>query len=215
VNSVAACIFYPFSDQFWQRQFMATALKDHLISLLPAAAPGLNRFDIATFSKPGSPWLSHRELMHSVICEEMCTVVGLVRQSLGDDPSGWRWGDLHQIAFAHRLSKLASWESMTAGPDETGGSPTTLGMAMHMGKGPGRAQAGEIPCRVYHGPAYRLVVDLGDTSQARFVIAGGNGGRAGSPLAINHYATWLAGEYFDLRLARDDAEAIETWSFGN
>ena len=25
----------------------------------------------------------------------------------------------------------------------------------------------------------------------------------------------LAGEYFDLRLARDDAEAIETWSFGN
>ena len=84
---------------------------------------------------------------------------------------------------------------------------------MHMGRGPGQTDAGEVPCRVYHGPAYRLVVDLGDTSQARFVIAGGNGGRAGSPIAINHYPTWLAGNYFTLELARERIDTVETWSF--
>ena len=61
----------------------------------------------------------------------------------------------------------------------------------------------DIACRVYHGPAYRLVVDLADTSQAQFVIAGGNGGRADSPMASNHYAAWLAG-YFTLKLKREE-----------
>jgi penicillin amidase len=213
VDSAAACIYYPFLDRYWPGRFMSGALKDELISLLPAAAPGLNRFDIATFLKPDSPWAPYRELLHTTICEQMSAVVSLVKQALGDDPSSWRWGDLHQVAFAHRLNKQPAWAGMTVGPDEIGGSPTTLAMAMHIGKGPGQSQTGEVPCRVYHGPAYRLVVDLGDTSRARFVIAGGNGGRAGSPMAANHYSAWLTGEYFVLQLDREDIDTVETWSF--
>jgi penicillin amidase len=213
VDSAAACIYYPFLDRYWPRRFMASALQEELINLLPAGAPGLNRFDISTFTKKNSPWAPFQDLLNSTICEEMLAVVKLVKQALGDDRSRWRWGDLHQVAFAHRLNKQPLWENMSVGPDEIGGSPTTLGMAMHMGDGPGQNQAGEVPCRVYHGPAYRLVVDLGDTSQARFVIAGGNGGRAGSLLATNHYMSWLAGDYFVLQLARDDIDTIETWSF--
>ena len=88
---------------------------------------------------------------------------------------------------------------------------------MHMGKGPGVAVDGnsEIACRVYHGPAYRLVVDLGDTTRARFVIAGGNGGRAGSPLATNHYPAWLTGDYYTVKLQRDEVDVIENWTFSN
>jgi penicillin amidase len=143
----------------------------------------------------------------------MSAVVSLVKQALGDDPSRWRWGDLHQVAFAHRLNKQHAWADMRVGPDEIGGSPTTLAMAMHMGKGPGQSRIGEVPYQVYHGPAYRLVVNLGDTSQARFVIAGGNGGRAGSPMATNHYSAWLTGKYFVLKLAREDIDTAEAWSF--
>jgi penicillin amidase len=213
IDSVAACIYYPFLDRYWPRRFMSDALQDKMIQLLPAAAPGLNRFDIATFTKKGSPWAPHQDLLHKTICTEMRAVVSLVKQTLGNDPSVWRWGDLHQVEFAHRLRKQPAWENMAVGPDQIGGSATTLGMAMHMGKGPGQTAAGEVPCRVYHGPAYRLVVDLGDTSQARFVIAGGNGGRAGSPMATNHYTAWLAGEYFTLKLARDEIATVETWHF--
>ena len=214
-DSAAACLYYPFLDRFWPRKFMHAALQDDLIKLLPAAAPGLNRFDIASFMQPGSPWAPHAELLNQTICAEMAGVVMRVKQSLGDDPQRWRWGDLHQVAFAHRLQEHPAWAAMTVGPDEIGGSATTLGMAMHMGKGPGDAAngSGEIACRVYHGPAYRLVVDLGDTSRARFVIAGGNGGRAGSPLATNHYPIWLTGEYFTLQLQRDEIDEIETWTF--
>ena len=67
---------------------------------------------------------------------------------------------------------------------------------MHMGKGPGKTEKDEIPCRVYHGPAYRLVVDLNDPEHAKFVIAGGNGGRVESKFCLNHYTAWLKGDYY-------------------
>ncbi len=215
VESGAACLYYPFLDRFWPGKFMRDALQDDLIRLLPAAAPGLNRFDIASFTRAGSPWLAHGELLSKTICAEMSEVVKRVKKSLGADPQQWRWGDLHKITFAHRLHKHNPWQAMRVGPDEIGGSATTLAMAMHMGAGPGVADIddGEIACRVFHGPAYRLVVDLGDTSQARFVIAGGNGGRAGSEFATNHYPAWLAGDYFTLKLQQHEIDVKQTWRF--
>ena len=39
-------------------------------------------------------------------------------------------------------------------------------------------QKGSIQQDVYHGPAFRWVVDLADPLHFKFVIAGGNGGRA-------------------------------------
>ncbi len=42
---------------------MNEILEDDLISLLPMAAPGLNRFDIGSFLSPGTPWVDHEELL--------------------------------------------------------------------------------------------------------------------------------------------------------
>jgi penicillin amidase len=210
--SGAPCIYYPFLDRFWPRRFMHAVLGDDLLLALPIGAPGLNRFDIDAFLAPSSPWVEHRGTLGDVVVEVMRDVVGDVRKSLGDDASQWRWGDLHQIAFKHTLAKHEAWSSLSVGPDPIGGSPTTLGMAAHMGPGPGRTEEGKIPCRVYHGPAYRLVVDLADPDHAKFVIAGGNGGRPDSPFTMNQYPLWLRGAYSDLSLQRDDLEVVARWS---
>ena len=84
---------------------------------------------------------------------------------------------------------------------------------MHMGKGPGKASENEVPCKVFHGPAYRLVVDLADHQHAKFVIAGGNGGRTDSDFSMNQYATWLKGEFFTLNLKREEVEEHTVWKF--
>jgi penicillin amidase len=211
IDSAAACLFYPFLDQYWPRRFMQAVLDDSLLAVLPGGAPGLNRFDIANYLAPGSPWRAHRPILEKTIATAMCSVVENVRASLGADPGTWHWGDLHKIRFAHRLVNEDSWSHMSVGPDAIGGSPTTLGMAMHMGPGPGKASGEEIACRVYHGPAYRLVVDLADPDHARFVIAGGNGGRHDSEFAMNQYPTWLAGECYDLSLLRAELSVREHW----
>ena len=186
-DSIGACVFYPFLDRYWQGKYMFEALGDDLFKLLPLAAPGLNKFDLKTFIKEKSPWSDHRELLKKIVHREMHVVMDRLQESLGVEYSKWRWGDLHQISFWHRQRKKPGFEHLTVGPDPIGGSPTTLGMAVHMGKGPGRGAEHEIPCRVFHGPAYRLVVDLGDYHHARFVIAGGNGGRRDSEFATNQY----------------------------
>ena len=50
---------------------MGAALQDDLFKLLPAAAPGLNRFDIGTFIRADSPWIAHEGLLTKTICAEM------------------------------------------------------------------------------------------------------------------------------------------------
>ena len=214
IDSAGPCIFYPFLDRFWPRKFMYKVLADDLINILPLGAPGLNRFDISTFLK-NKFWRTYESSLLSTIEEEMAIVVKRVKKSLGDDSSKWRWGDLHKIQFKHSLNKFDYWKELHLGPDEIGGSPTTLGMAMHMGKGPGKTEDDEIPCRVYHGPAYRLVVDLNDPEHAKFVIAGGNGGRADSKFCLNHFATWLKGDYFTLNFNREEINESFIWQFKN
>ena len=211
IDAAPPCLYYPFLDRIWARKFMRQIIDDPVIHAVPTAAPGLTRFDVGHFLAPGSPWLAHREQLIETVCQVMADVVDSVSATLGDDPASWRWGDLHQVAFSHRLAKHPPWAGMEVGPDPIGGSATTLGMAMHMGPGPGRAKAGEVPCRVYHGPAFRLVVDMADPERVQFVIAGGNGGRTSSPFATDHYATWLNGGYFTVSLVREEIDVHETW----
>jgi penicillin amidase len=210
-DAAAPCLYYPFLDRFWPRRFMHQVLSDDLIDVLPAGAPGLNRFDISHFMAPDSPWREHHQALADAIIATMKSVYNDVVQSLGADPAQWRWGDLHQVNFWHTLAKYPTWSHMSAGPDPIGGSGTTLGMAMHMGPGPGPTKSDDIPCRVYHGPAFRLVVDLADPDHAAFVIAGGNGGHPSSAFVANQYPRWLAGEYFTLRLRRDELNAETVW----
>jgi acyl-homoserine lactone acylase PvdQ len=95
---------------------------------------------------------------------------------------------------------------METGPDPIGGSPTTLAMAMH--NPPAR---GTVEQEVYHGPAFRWVVDMADPLRFQFVIAGGNGGRTDSDHISDHYRAWLHGNYFDMSLIRDEIIVKHLW----
>lgn len=211
-SAAAPCIYYPFLDRFVTMKFLRRVLDDDLLTLLPAGAPGLNLHDLAHYTSDTGAWTQHRAVLREITQSTMADVVQNVRSSLGDDVSKWQWGDLHRIHFWHTLRKHDTWSHMQAGPDRLGGSGTTLGMAMHMGPGPGREDqaAGEIPCRVYHGPAYRLVVDLADPDHSHFVIAGGNGGRPDSAFINNQYPLWRDGGYTTLSFIRDELTPAQT-----
>jgi penicillin amidase len=208
-DSAAACLYYPFLDRSWHRTFMRDVLKNPLLNAIPGAAPGLTLFEIEDFLVDGSPWLQHREALVACVHTLMQHVVTNVTASLGSDPKAWRWGDLQQISIGHRLAAHEPWQHMQVGPVALGGSGTTLAMAMHLGSGPSEDQArqGAIACPVYHGPAYRLVVDLADPDHADLVIAGGNGGRADSPYSINQFEAWVQGDSNQLSLRREELEA--------
>lgn len=209
-DSQAACIYYALLDRRWHIDFMREVLgqpaHDVLLRSMPTVAPGLNRFSIADFMREDSPWRSHSTVLNRVICRHVTDIVRRLRQTYGED---FRYGDMHQVAFRHRLSTEAPWTGIALGPDAVGGSPTTLGMATH--NPPPKDSLFED---VFHGPVFRWIVDLADPLHARFVIAGGNGGRHDSPFLTNHYDAWLHGKYFDLTLVEDEIDVAEHVSVG-
>ena len=206
VDSRAACIFYPLLDKRTHIRFMAEVLGESvLIETLSAIAPGLNRFAVDHFMVDGSPWLKHRAQFEAMICQDITAIVQRLNEQYGDD---WCWGDIHKIRFGHSLRKFPIWQHMTVGPDPIGGSATTLAMATHV-----PSESFEIYQEVYHGPAFRWVVDLADPKHIKFVTASGNGGRPGSPHVTDHYGAWLKGEYFDLTLVREEILVERTDQF--
>ena len=204
-DSKAACVYYLLLESRWHIKFMQTVLGDELLESMPVVAPGINRFSIADFMAPGSPWRAHRDLLESIICQRTTDVMSNLNSEFGDD---WNWGRIHQISFRHSLAKHEPWAHLKAGPDTIGGSATTLAMAMHL-----PVEGSTTKLQVYHGPAFRWVVDLADPLHFRFVIAGGNGGTVDGPFAINQYQSWLNGEYFDVSLVLDELDIVSSQKF--
>ena len=215
LDARGACVYYPLLDRHWHVEFMTRVLDDPLLASIPTAAIGLGRWRVADFLRPGSPWTEHRDVLKQALADTARELIADLRQELGPDPDDWHYGALHQVQFWHSLRRHETWQSMQVGPDPIGGSATTLGMAMHLGPGPGRTTDGQVPLRVYHGPAYRLIVDLAHPQKCRFVIAGGNSGRPGSDHTVDHYQSWLNGRYFDLTLDRAELDTETTWSISS
>jgi penicillin amidase len=219
-DSAPACLYYLFLEQQWHIDFIERVLANEnldtsLIKALPLACPGLNRFNVSDFLGARSPWSQWSDLLNEVIIGHIKSAMFALREQLGE-VSNWSWGALHKIQFWHSLSKHDPWQKLRIGPDPIGGSPTTLRMAMHMG--PGRINSRdkkELTFRVYHGPVFRLVVDLADPEHARFVICGGNSGRPESEHVADHYRTWLRGDYYTLTLKREEIDVTEHWHVEN
>ena len=205
-DAAAAAIHYTFLDRAWHCRFLVDTLGSDFAAQ-PYAAPMLSRIEPSRY--PAPTW--DADAVGNTIRDVFREVFDALERELGD-PSRWSYGAIHQIQFWHTLRKRAPWEAMQVGPAPVGGSATTLAMGVHMGPGPGTdAGAGRVPQRVYHGPAYRLVVDLGDPNHCRFVIASGNSGRPGSRHATDHFETWLAGGHHTVTLLREELEVEETW----
>jgi penicillin amidase len=200
-DSKAACIFYPLLEKRSHIQFMETVLgKSPLITTMSSIAPALNRFDISHFMAEGSPWRAHRDTLDKIIADNVIAIVDYLTTNYADD---WSWGKIHQIHFGHSLRKHKPWQAMQVGPDPIGGSATTLRMAQH-----NPPVKGSIEQEVYHGPAFRWIVDMADPLRFKFVIAGGNGGRPDSEYVSDHYTAWLKGDYFDMSLVREEMNIV-------
>jgi acyl-homoserine lactone acylase PvdQ len=167
---------------------------------MSSIAPALNRFDISHFMVEGSPWLAHRDTLDTIIAENVMDIVEYLRTHYADD---WSWGKIHQIHFGHSLRKHKPWQGLYVGPDPIGGSATTLRMAQH-----NPPVKGSIEQQVYHGPAFRWIVDMADPLRFKFVIVGGNGGRPDSKHVSDHYTAWLKGDYFDMSLVREEMNIV-------
>ena len=208
-ESPAAAVHYTFLDRMWHCRFLARSLGEEFTAQ-PLAAPSLNRIEPHYYPAPDWDRVAMTETIRQVfgeVFDDLARELGPVEQ--------WSYGALHQAHFWHTLRMRPPWQAMQVGPAPIGGSGTTLAMAMHVGRGPGKDPGEDkVPQRVWHGPAFRLVVDLADPDHCRFVIASGNSGRPGSRHVTDHFATWLQRKHHTVSLLRHELTVEETWQAG-
>jgi penicillin G amidase len=156
-----------------------------VLNVLDGAKPEINVRDLVNRSL-SSAWLS-------------------ARNQLGDDPSTWRWGKLHQIRFAHPLlPRLDAANQKRFGMPvlERGGSGNTVNSTSFSGN----------DFQVRAGASWRMVLDVGNWNAARMTNAPGQSGDPRSPFYANLLEGWANDLDFPLLWSRAQIDAEKVMS---
>lgn len=117
------------------------------------------------------------------------------QQLLGEDPSAWRWGDLHQIQFVHPLQHRATDElanAMIYPAYPRGGSGNTTNSTSF--------RADDFLVR--SGASFRMVLDVGNWDAAQMTNAPGQSGDPRSYFYDNLLEGWATEASFPLVYSR-------------
>jgi penicillin amidase len=114
----------------------------------------------------------------------ICTALAASR---GPEPRGWKWGELRKLEFKHPLGKIQAFRKIfNHGPFPWGGDTNTIGQATNASLDPlGNPGA---------TPSLRVVVDVGEWKNSRFVLPGGQSGNPLSPNYDDLLELWKRGE---------------------
>ncbi|HEX8100490.1 MAG TPA: penicillin acylase family protein [Actinomycetota bacterium] len=140
-----------------------------------------------------------REARDEVLRRALDRALDELTERLGDDPTGWAWGELHRIRFAGRFSILPDLgELFTAAEGPLGGDEQTVAQAQYE---PG------TPYDAIVIPSWRQIIDLSDLDASLGVVVPGQSGNPASPHFRDQYNLWATGRHHPLPFSR---AAVET-----
>lgn len=144
-------------------------------------------------AKPGSRWWDDRstdvvEHRDDILRTCFRETVDLLARQHGREPSGWMWGDMHEVEFEHLIGRQAPFDYVfNVGPIATGGNTTTINNTEYF--------YGDSTFRVLLGPSMRRIVDLSDISNPRSILTLGQSGQAHSEHYDDQVEMWSTGRY--------------------
>ncbi len=119
--------------------------------------------------------------------------VAVLRETLGPDPSAWRWERLHHARFPHdpfhSVWGLRRVFDLSAGQ---GGDGSTVNVGAF-------SQDGSFD--MTDGPSYRQVIDLSDVARSRYVHTTGQSGNVFDRRYRDLLPEWRAGRTFEIGTA--------------
>jgi penicillin amidase len=121
------------------------------------------------------------------VADALAAVVQRLRLQYGDDTRRWAWGRLRPLVLHHSLARKR-WlaRAFNLGPVPCGGNTDTINQASVLPLAP-LAPADNIA-------SLRMVVDVGEWENSRFVLPGGQSGNPLSPNYADQFPLWQRGE---------------------
>jgi penicillin amidase len=139
----------------------------------------------ALLADPENGWIDG-DLVRSALADAFAEV----RETLGEDPTGWRWGALHRLRLASPLASIPGLEALfLAGDVELGGDEQTVMQGGFDGR------EGYRPAVI---PSWRAVYDLADLDRSVGVLPTGISGNPASPHWNDQAPLWASGAYHPL-----------------
>ncbi|MCZ6711885.1 MAG: penicillin acylase family protein [Gammaproteobacteria bacterium] len=187
VDSPAAAFF-----GVWFYRHLQPALA---AALAPQATELIDTLDTLTVLE----YLKH-PIGQRVIAATLPAAYAETEKLLGADPSGWRWGDLHQIQFQHPLLSLVQSDPKTALKYPLyprGGSANT----------PNNTSFRAEDFLVRSGASFRMVVDVGRWDDAEMTNAPGQSGDPRSKFYANLLRGWAEDSSFPLLYSIEAVQA--------
>jgi len=197
-DSAAAALF-----EVWWSRHLGQAFKDAVLA--PPAAALLRGADqeplLSGLEKPEARFGANAVARRNAVLETSLLAAWADLQRLaGPDPAKWRWGALQHAFFAHPLANAAEEPTrnrLNIGPLPKGGGSDTVNLSTYDPAG----------FRLFGGPSFRMVLDVGNWDNSRAVNAPGQSGDPASPHYRDLVPLWLKGEYFPLLYSRQKVEA--------
>ena len=147
----------------------------------------------AMLRDPGG-WLDD-DLLRAALVDALIEL----RERLGDDTAGWRWGAIHRLRLVHPLGALPGLETLFTAVDiELGGDEQTVMQGGFDG------QDG-YPAAVI--ASWRAVYDLADLDRSVGVLPAGVSGNPASPHWNDQASLWASGAHHPLPFTRPAVEA--------
>ncbi len=204
LESRAATVFAVFYKHLFHEIF-ADELGEELLAELRSQGGNASAVMIHAALQPGhASWLDRRatpalEDRAAIFRAAFSAAEAELVERLGEDPSRWQWGTLHQIEFAHPLGRVRALAPLfNVGPLPVPGHAQTIDK--------GQFHDGDF--RVYLGPSLRQITDLGDPAHAWAILPGGQSGLPASPHYADLIPLWREGRYHPLLLERDELERL-------
>jgi penicillin amidase len=189
-NSAAAALF-----EVWWVKHLKPALLDGMASdpvVRRLLVPGDNESLLSLLERGDA---AMRDVL---LPDTLEAAFATCRSLLGDDPAGWRWGDLHHGYFAHPLSRVADPATMRdVGKLPIGGSGST----------PMNTTYRATDYRLTVGASFRVVMDVGNWDACMVINTPGQSGDPRSPHYDDMAALWARGEYVPLLYSREAVDA--------
>lgn len=197
-------------NAFW-RQMVERVFNDELDSTETYANAGDRYWQVirSLWKKPNSKWWNdvdtpEKENRDATVVASLNAASTELDQTLGEDPSSWRWGALHQLTLENATlgrSGVGLVEKLlNRGPFDVGGGSSIV------------QATGWEPQDGYEVtwvPSMRQVVDLADLDRSTWVNLAGQSGHTMDPLYDDQTEAWINGEQYPWPFTRQAVEDSE------
>jgi len=152
---------------------------------------------------PESAWWDDRrtpevERPDSILSAAMTSAYQELAERLGDDPQQWRWGDLHTLTLRH-----ATFGTSGVGPVEWLFNVGPYPIAGGGGIVNATAWDAQVGYQVTAVPSMRMIVDLANLDNSRWVQLTGNSGHAFDEHYSDQFELWRTGRYLPMWFSRN------------